>query len=135
MRYVRSSYGGEANMPAQFILARRLPDVDEEDIYEAIKAGRKTSEFRDATPYWATRLLNDRGLRSYYRILKWNTEKHRPACIIHMFSSSDLKHRTARFRVGHTKAPVLDAKIRSIYLHPVESKFEIRVYDVHERVN
>ena len=38
------------------------PRSEQFDCYEAIKAGRKTSEFRDATEYWHNRLFARAGV-------------------------------------------------------------------------
>ena len=43
--------------------SRYIKDLD---LYEEIKAGRKTSEFRDGTEYWKKRLLNAAGKRAWF---------------------------------------------------------------------
>ena len=111
-------------MPVQFVLKRYLPEFPEfGDLYEAIKTGKKTSEYRDATPYWAKRLLNKRGLSHYNSII---------GCRIWMFTQEDLKHTEATFRVGYTKGPTLHATIKDIIWKPREEQFEIHIENVVE---
>ena len=111
-------------MPVHFVLKRFLPGFEEYgDLYEAIKTGRKTSEYRDATPYWATRLLNEKGLRHYNSIV---------GCFHWTFPSWQLKHTEATFRVGYTKGPTLHATILNVTWHVREKQFEIRIKNVTE---
>ena len=111
-------------MPVHFVLKRYLPEFGDMDLYEAIKTGKKTSEYRDATPYWAKRLLNERGLNHYNSII---------GCRVWMFTQEDLKHTEATFRVGYTKGPTLHATIKDIIWKPREEQFEIRIKNVREK--
>ena len=120
-------------MPVHFVLARYLPGFEEYgDLYEAIKTGKKTSEYRDATPYWAKRLLNNQGLQEYNQILENNKDNHIPTCVRYRFDLSELKHTEATFRVGYTQGPTLHATIREIHWKPTEEQFEVCIEDVRE---
>jgi len=121
-------------MSVHFVLARYLPGFEEYgDLYQAIKTGKKTSEYRDATPYWAKRLLNSIGLNKYHFTLERNKnpEEHYEV-VKSIFDSPDLKHTEATFRVGYTKGPTLHATIKDIIWKPTEQQFEIRIENVRE---
>ena len=115
-------------MPVHFVLKRHLPGFEEYgDLYEAIKTGRKTSEYRDATMYWAKRLLSEKGLRRYREIAK-------PYDATYTFTTyrDELRHTEATFRVGYTRGPTLHATIKEIHWKPIEGQFEVRVENVRE---
>ena len=114
------------------MLKRYLPEFGDMDLYEAIKTGKKTSEYRDATPYWAKRLLNNLGLFKYRRILETNKDPSWHTCVRYRFTLPELKHTEATFRVGYTKGPTLHATIRDIIWKPREEQFEIRIKNVRE---
>jgi len=120
-------------MPVHFVLARYLPGFEEYgDLYEAIKTGKKTSEYRDATEYWAKRLLNNLGLFKYHHILETNKDPSRPTCVRYRFLSPELKHAEATFRVGYTRGPTLHATIKDVLWKPREEQFEVRIENVRE---
>ena len=104
-------------MPAHFVLKRFMPGFEEYgDLYEAIKSGRKTVEYRDATEHWVFRLISPKGLED---------ARHHPGSTIE-FKGDQLKHDTAIFVVGYTKTPRLLADITKI-------KFEYDRFEVHIR--
>lgn len=111
-------------MSFHFVLKRLGWGYD--DIYEALKTGEKTSEWRDASPFWISRLFK-KGAQSSVR--------HR---IIHATGSllflhpDDHKHKKARFVVGYTKYPRLIADIHNIYYHRNTNQFEIQIENVVE---
>ncbi len=111
-------------MSFHFVLKRSGWGYD--DLYEAIKNGEKTSEWRDASPFWISRLFK-KGAQSSVR--------HRiihatgPLLFIH---PDDHKHKTARFVVGYTKTPMLIADVKAIYYHPKANQFEIQIENVVE---
>jgi len=121
-------------MPVHFVLKRHLPRFEEYgDLYEAIKTGKKTVEYRDATEYWAKRLLNDLGLFKYRRILETNKDPSRSKCVRYRFiTGPEIKHRDATFRVGYTRGPTLHATIKKIDWKPIEGQFEIHIENVRE---
>ena len=120
-------------MPVHFILKRHLPGFEEYgDLYEAIKEGRKTVEYRDATPYWAKRLLSEEGLSRYNEELEYNKDKARPFLALYRFTGEQLRHTEATFRVGYTRGPTLRATILDIVWHLLTEQFEIRIADVRE---
>ena len=121
-------------MPVHFVLKRYLPGFEEYgDLYEAIKTGKKTSEYRDATEYWAKRLLNDHGLKQYREVLEDNKDKTKPILARLRFPNLVLKHTEATFRVGYTRGPTLHASIRDIIWRVTpEQQFVIRIYNVSE---
>lgn len=90
------------------------------DLWEEIRTGRKTSEWRDATPYWFRRLLRSGGL-----II--NTEE-----VLDL--SKSLKVRRAWFIVGYPKAnlPRLEAEITAIFLHGETQQFEVKFSSIKE---
>jgi len=123
-------------MPVHFVLKRYLPEFGDGkmDLYEAIKTGKKTSEYRDATEYWAKRLLNSIGLNKYYFTLERNKDPKQDYDVVKsIFDSPDLKHTKCTFRVGYTKGPTLHATIKDITWRPMEQQFEIRIKNVREK--
>ena len=88
------------------------------DLWEEIKAGRKTSEWRDATEYWSMRLVGE------------------PMSTLDTFGSRDIEldplPEEAWFVVGYPKRnlPRLEAKIEKVIYHPNETQFEIQFSNV-----
>jgi len=103
-----------------FHLASAWRMVNGRKLYDQIKDGTKTSEWRDATPYWFRRLL-----RSGNLII--NTEET-------LNLSRSLKVHTAWFVQGYPKdnLPRLEAKITEIYLHGEIQQFEVKFTNVKE---
>jgi len=108
-----------------FVLKRSGWGYD--DLYEALKTGEKTSEWRDASDHWITRLLNENGrsalntFKKCYEILEtWS------------FLPYYWKYTRARFVVGYTKSPMLLAKVKEIIYHRDTDQFEIRIKNVVE---
>ena len=97
-------------MTAHFVLKRYLEGFEEYgDLYEAIKSGRKTVEYRDATEHWKSRLLTPKAIK----LLEADERG-----INLVFREDLLKHDKAVFVVGYTKYPKLVADITKIvYLH------------------
>lgn len=93
-----------------------------EDIYEALKKGKKTSEWRDATDFWAKRLLNESGLQRFKEVVGFT----------YHFYPFMWKHKRARFVVGYTSYPRLLADIEEIIYHSDTKQFEIRIENVIE---
>jgi len=136
-------------MAVHFVLKRFLSDYGDVDLYEAIKSGKKTSEFRDATDYWARRLLNDLGLE-FFQKFKERFSKKTVSFIFfnetspysigvdpstkEVFGSIpySLKQKEATFRVGYTKGPTLHAGIKDVIWRPLENQFEVRLENVYE---
>jgi len=117
-------------MAAHFVLKRYLPEFGEGkmDLYEAIKTGIKNAEYRNATPYWAKRLLSDLGLKQYREVLEGNKNK----LTHYVFSGLELKHIEATFRVGYTRGPTLHATIRDIIWSIPREQFVVRIENVRE---
>ncbi len=110
-------------MPARFVLKRYLEGFEEYgDLYEAIKSGRKTVEYRDATNHWETRLLSPQGMgfKNFYKGRNL------------VFTGNYLKHDKAVFVIGYTKYPRLIADITKIVYNYETNKFEIHITNVKE---
>ena len=110
-------------MPAHFVLKRFMPGFEEYgDLYEAIKSGRKTVEYRDATPHWWSRLIEARA-----RTLgQWYKGRNI------VFHGNQLKHDKAVFVVGYTKYPKLEADITKIVFNYQTNKLETHLENVRE---
>ena len=110
-------------MPVHFVLKRYLEGFEEYgDLYEAIKSGRKTVEYRDATDHWKVRLLSPKGIifKDFYQGRSL------------VFSGDHLKHDKAVFVVGYTKHPKLVVNItKVVYLYDT-NQFEIHLINVKE---
>ncbi len=119
-------------MSFHFVLKRTGWGYD--DVYEALKTGEKTSEWRDGSDYWAKRLLTEMGrtqirwAREYKERNKGRTNPH----FIIPFPEYLWKHKKARFVVGHTKSPMLVADVTVITYYSETNQFEIRVENVEE---
>lgn len=91
------------------------------DLWEEIKQGRKTSEWREATSYWFKRLLikGAEPMASPYEI-----DYHRRFWKVHK----------AWFVGGYPKAnlPRLEAEITGLVYHPDSSQLEIKFTNVKE---
>ena len=112
-------------MPAHFVLKRYLEGFEEYgDLYEAIKTGRKTVEYRDATSHWEVRLLSPKGrlFKQFYRGRNLN------------FRGGHLKHDKAVFVVGYTKYPRLVADITKIVYNYDGDQFEVHIANVREEL-
>ncbi len=106
-----------------FAIPRRWPPdapaEEQRDLYEEIKTGKKTVEYRDATPYWAKRLLiHKRVPPTKYR----HSFKHQ------------LKVKRAWFTVGFPKGsvPRLEADITDLIYDSDTEQFEIHIANVKE---
>ena len=93
------------------------------DLYEAIKTGKKTVEYRDATKHWMVRLLSGKGML-FMDFYPSNRKMN--------FRGGHLKHKQAVFVVGYTKYPRLIARIDRIVLNRDSNQFEIHIKDVTE---
>ncbi len=98
------------------------------DLYEAIKTGKKTVEYRDATEYWAKRLLGYYGLEDYYATLKFPLGPNTKTTYL----GEAIKHKKCTFRVGYTQGPTLHATIEKIVWDQDNSQFEVHIKDVTE---
>ena len=110
-------------MPAHFVLKRYLKGFEEYgDLYEAIKSGRKTVEYRDATDHWKVRLLSPKGImfKDFYKGRSM------------IFEGDLIKHDKAVFVVGYTKHPKLVADITKIVYNYDTDKFETHIENVKE---
>ena len=118
-------------MPVLFVLKRFLPEFTEfGDLYQAIKTGKKTSEWRDGSDHWIRRLLTERGRQQ----LQWAheiKERSKPFFLMD-FSEYHWKHKQATFVVGYTKYPRLLADIKAILYNSKINQFEIRLKNVRE---
>ena len=101
-----------------------------EDIYEALKTGEKTSEWRDTTDFWARRLFTPLGVLWYDRIKRIGLPEGNVAISPEVF----IKHKTARFVVGYTKYPRLIADITQIKYHVDNHQFEVQIKNVREEL-
>lgn len=108
-----------------FHLAKSLPDVQPQSgsFYEDFKAGLKTSEWREAKPYWFRRL---------FREAAWFVNNDRAQSI-----SAYLKVHRAWLVEGYPKGslPRLEADITGVIVHPFSkshSQLEIKVANVQE---
>lgn len=103
-----------------------------EDLYEAIKTGKKTSEWRDASDHWIKRLLNERG-QIALEGFKSGYEKIDSAGARARFLMSHLKYTRARFVTGYVKTPMLTATVKAIIYHRDTDQFEVQIENVRER--
>jgi len=111
-------------MPAHFVLKRFLKGFEEYgDLYEAIKSGRKTVEYRDATDHWKTRLLTPKTIELL------DSDKRG---INLVFRYDMLKHAKAVFVVGYTKHPKLVADITKIVYDHEAKQLQIHIINVKE---
>lgn len=111
-------------MPAHFVLKRFLEGFEEYgDLYEAIKSGRKTVEYRDATNHWVSRLISEKGL--------WDIRGHFGNRDIE-FTGDMMKHDKAVFVVGYTKTPRLVADITKIVYDHEAKQLQTHIINVKE---
>jgi len=110
-------------------LTERPKDDVEFDLYEAIKAGQKTSEFRDYTNYWEQRLCPgldepDDPELEFQKLPTLST----------IDITKFLKPKIAWFTVGYPKnnLPRLEADIIKLLLHLDSDQFEIQFQNVKE---
>ena len=115
-------------MSFHFVLKRSGWGYD--DLYEAIKNGEKTSEWRDASPHWISRLLNEQG-RSILKTFKSGYENLE----VFSFLPYYWKYTRARFVVGYTKSPMLLADVTGILYHRDPEQFQIQLKNVVEKVD
>lgn len=111
-----------------------------DDIYEAIKNGEKTSEWRPGSEFWKKRLLTPIGRQQ----LQWafelkerqerNKEPGRKPYFLMQFPEYLWKYNRARFVVGYTKYPRLLADVKEIMYHSKINQFEILIENVVEEV-
>lgn len=113
-------------MSYHFVIKRTGWGYD--DIYEALKTGEKTSEWRDATDFWISRLFKKKAQSS----VRFNINRHTGSKLF--IHPDDHKHTTARFVVGYTKYPRLIADIHNIYYHSSD-QFEIQIENVTEVIS
>jgi len=99
-----------------FHLARYFP----KDLYEEIKQGRKTSEFRDMTHYWIKRLCHR---------ANWLVDSNQPQDL-----TKYLRVHKAWFVVGYPKGnlPRLEADIVGLFCDPLAMQLEIKFTNVVE---
>lgn len=119
-------------MSFHFVLKRSGWGYD--DLYEALKTGEKTSEWRDGSSHWISRLLNEGGRKQ----LQWaheykerNKGRTEPYFLL-PFHPSLWKYRRARFVVGYTKRPMLVADVKAILFHSKTDQFEVQIENVVE---
>lgn len=93
------------------------------DLYEEIKSGRKTSEWRDATSFWFSRLCCKQGHSSIFTY---------PPSL-----TNCLKVHKAWFVVGYPKGnvPRLEADIIDLILHSDANQLEIQFTNVKEVID
>jgi len=102
-----------------FVLKRKFMGYD--DVYDAIKRGKKTSEWRDVSDSWIARLT------------KMNVEEfNRSVRAARQSISLVPKYRRAKFVVGYTKRPMLVADVEQLIYHPNSRQFEVRIKNVKE---
>lgn len=113
-------------MTVHFTLKRR--GYGYRDIYEAIKTGRKTSEWRDGGAFWLSRLFTKYARESVKKQIR-----EMPGSVLYIPPDYH-KHTTARFVVGYTSYPRLIADIHNIYYHKSTNQFEIQITNVREEL-
>jgi len=96
------------------------------DIYEALKSGEKTSEWRDATHFWISRLFK----KNVQRTIERQIEHYEGPRI--EFHKTHYKHLKARFVVGYTKSPMLEADVTAIIFHTDSHQFEVQIENTKE---
>ena len=125
-----TSNKGEIGLPVRFVLMRwwprGAPRREQTDLYEAIKNGQKTSEYRDDSDYWRVRLFNEKGLNLIFNAV--DRDKLSKVFIYPEY----LKHREATFTVGYVKYPRLRADIEYILWHREEAQFQVKIRNVRE---
>ena len=112
-------------MSFHFVLKRSGWGYD--DVYEAVKSGRKPSEWRDASDHWIRRLLNEEGV-SLLETFNSGYEKLDELCFLPYY----WKYTKARFVVGYTKSPMLVAEVTGIIYHRDTEQFEVQIKNVVE---
>ena len=122
-------------MSFHFVLKRKGWGYD--DIYEAIKTGEKTSEWRSGSEHWKRRLLTPPSPSVRYsgqESLKhaFEIENRSKPFFLMDFPDYHWKHKKARFVVGYTKTPMLLADVKAIMYHSKTNQFEIRIKNVEE---
>jgi len=121
-------------MSFHFVLKRSGWGYD--DLYEALKTGEKTSEWRDGSDYWRRRLLTKTGIKNLERAEAISHEdlsmrRGTPFFLLD-FPSHQWKRNQARFVVGYTKSPMLVADVKAIRYHSKTDQFEIQIKNVTE---
>jgi len=119
-------------MSFHFVLKRSGWGYD--DLYEAIKTGEKTSEWRDGSDHWISRLLNEGGrqqLQWAHELKERNKGDTKPYFVL-PFNDYHWKHKRARFVVGYTKSPMLTADVTAILYYSKTNRFEVRIANVEE---
>ena len=118
-------------MSFHFVLKRSGWGYD--DIYEALKNGKKTSEWRDATDFWISRLFKKQDQENIKNMIFYRRSPI-PGKTIEI-PTHRYKYMKARFVVGYTKSPMLVADVRAIIYHTETNQFEIRIENVKERLS
>ena len=109
-----------------------------DDIYEALKTGQKTSEYRPGSRFWVSRLLTESGIKNLSRAHEIHSlpPEHPDATekpyFLMDFPEYQWKHKKARFVIGYTKYPRLLADITNILYKSETNQFEIRIRNVVE---
>ena len=119
---------------------KRFWEVDGKtvDLYQEIKAGRKTSEWRDMTDYWSKRLIQD--YETVALIISTEDIEECKATGKPMDLTKYLKAKEAWFVVGYPRYCIsrLEAKITKLLAwfceHPKQSQYEIQFTEVQEVV-
>ena len=115
-------------MSVFFVLKQfwEYPDGTTRELMVEIKAGRKTNEWRDASPHWLSRLFTKKAMPSVrHRMLRHEGD----LMFIH---PDDYKYKKARFRVGYKMGPTLEADITRIWYHTDTDQFEFQFTNVVE---
>lgn len=97
------------------------------DIYHALKTGKKTSEWRDGTDHWISRLFKKK-LKG--RVKHWMSYPRTDGILD--IPDRAWKHKKARFRVGYKLGPTLEADITAIVYHQETIQFEVKIENVVE---
>ena len=120
-------------MSLHFVLQREGWGYD--DLYEAIKVGLKTSEFRKGIDHWRKRLLTKPGvlfLEAEERAHKLQDESTSYEAFTLTIPDKYIKHKRARFVVGYTKVPMLTSDVTGILYHFDGEQFEVKLANVEE---
>lgn len=112
--------------PANYLTGETSKIVD---LYEEIKAGRKTSEWRGATKFWLKRLLTKRLTPEGIDKVLDTYHKHGTQDLTCL-----LRVHTAWFLIGYPKGslPRLEADITALLFHRETDQLEIKFANVRE---
>ena len=124
----------ELRLSFHFVLKRSGWGYD--DLYEALKTGVKTSEWRDGSDHWRSRLLTEMGRTQiiWADEFKENNYPNEARPYVMAFPGYLWKYNRARFMVGYTKYPRLIADVIGILYYSKTNQFEIKLGFIREEM-